>query len=166
MKVVVTDVSVFFDLFEIQVLPEFFALDWEIYTTDFVYNEILQADQKAVFEIFERSKRLQILTFSHEELAEVLQFQTMLSIRSMADRTILWKALQLKATLLTCDKKLRKEAEGHALEVRGSIWVIAQLVENGVIPTIRGIQLLEELQKTNSRLPKDLVDQWIRQWKK
>jgi len=63
MKVVVTDVSVFFDLFEIQVLPEFFALGWEIHTTDFVYNEILQADQKEVFEVFERSKRVENIEF-------------------------------------------------------------------------------------------------------
>ncbi len=80
----------FFDLFEIQVLPEFFALDWEIHTTDFVYNEILQADQKEVFEVFVRSKRLKILKFSSEEEAEVLNFKPRLSIRSIADRTILW----------------------------------------------------------------------------
>jgi predicted nucleic acid-binding protein len=46
MKLVVTDVSVFFDLYQIQALPEFFALDWEIYTSDIVYNEILHASQK------------------------------------------------------------------------------------------------------------------------
>ena len=166
MKVVVTDVSVFFDLFEIQVLPEFFALDWEIHTTDFVYNEILQADQKEVFEVFERSKRLRILKFSSEEEAEVLNFKTKLSIRSIADKTILWKALQLEATLLTSDRKLRKEAEGHAIEVRGSIWVIEQLVENGIINSTRGINLLKNLKMTNNRLPIDLIDKLIRLWKK
>jgi len=166
MKVVVTDVSVFFDLFEIQVLPEFFALDWEIHTTDFVYNEILQADQKEVFEVFERSKRLKILSFTSEEEMQVLNFKTKLSIRSIADKTILWKALQLEATLLTCDRKLRKEAEGHAIEVRGSIWVIEQLVENGIINSTRGISLLENLKMTNNRLPFDLIDKLIRQWKK
>jgi len=166
MKVVVTDVSVFFDLFEIQVLPEFFALGWEIHTTDFVYNEILQADQKEVFEVFERSKRLKILSFTSEEEMQVLNFKTKLSIRSIADKTILWKALQLEATLLTCDRKLRKEAEGHAIEVRGSIWVIEQLVENGIINSTRGISLLENLKMTNNRLPFDLIDKLIRQWKK
>ncbi|MCB9245675.1 MAG: PIN domain-containing protein [Flavobacteriales bacterium] len=166
MRVVVTDVSVFFDLFEIQVLPEFFALEWEIHTTDFVYNEILQANQKEVFEVFERSKRLNILKFSSEEEKQVRNFKTRLSIRSIADKTILWKALQLEATLLTCDRKLRKEAEGHAIEVRGSIWVIEQLVENDVIDSTRGISLLENLKMTNNRLPFDLIDKLIRQWKK
>lgn len=164
MKVVVTDVSVFFDLFEIQVLPEFFALDWDILTTDFVYNEIQQADQKEVFEVYERNNRLKILSFSSEEVTEVRNFETRLSIRSIADKTILWKALQLKATLLTCDKKLRKEAEAHSIEVRGSIWVIEQLVGNDIINATRGIRLLEELRMTNNRLPIDLIDRLIKQW--
>lgn len=165
MKVVVTDVSVFFDLFEIQVLPEFFALDWEIHTTDFVYNEILQADQKEVFEVFERSKKLKILNFSSEEEAIVRNLKTRLTIRSIADKTILWKALQLKATLLTCDKKLRKEAEGHSIEAKGSIWVIEQLVGNGIINSTRGISLLDQLKMTNNSLPFDLIDKLIRKWK-
>lgn len=166
MKVVVTDVSVLFDLFEIQVLPEFFTLDWEIHTTDFVYNEILRADQKEVFEVFERGRRLKILSFNSEEEMQVRNFKTKLRIRSIADKTILWKALQLKATILTCDKKLRKEAEGHAIEVRGSIWVIEQLVENGIISGTRGISLLEELKMTNNRLPFDVINKLIRQWEK
>lgn len=58
MKLVVTDVSVFFDLFAIKLLPEFFALDWEIITTDIVYNEIIQQNQKSEFEVFVRSHRL------------------------------------------------------------------------------------------------------------
>ncbi len=73
--------------------------------------------------------------------------------------------MQLDATLLTCDKKLRTEAEGHAIEVRGSIWVIEQLVENGIINCTRGIGHLEELKMTNNRLPVELIDTLIRQWK-
>ena len=49
MKVVITDVSVFFDLYQLQVLPEFFALDLEIHTTNFVYNEIVNSEQKHEF---------------------------------------------------------------------------------------------------------------------
>jgi len=165
MRVVVTDVSMFFDLFEIRILPEFFALDWEIHTTDFVYNEILQAGQKEVFEAFARSKQLKILHFNSEEEKEVRNFKTKLSIRSIADKTILWKALQLKALMLTCDRKLRKEAEGHRIEVRGSVWVIQQLVDAGIISETRGASLLEELKTINHRLPVKDIDKIIKEWK-
>lgn len=55
MKVAITDVSVLFDLYNVGVLPEFFGLDIEIYTTDFIYNEILQSNEKVEFELFVRS---------------------------------------------------------------------------------------------------------------
>jgi rRNA maturation endonuclease Nob1 len=166
MKLVVTDVSVFFDLYKIQALPEFFALDWEIYTTDFVYNEILHANQKSEFEVFARSKQLKILKLSNEEVSEVLNFKTSLKIHSLADKTILWKALRLEATLLTCDSKLRKVAEGHAIEVRGSIWVIEQLIINKIIDAGKGISLFEELKVKNTRLPVETIDKLIKQWEK
>jgi len=40
MKLIITDTNVFFDLISIGALPEFFALDFDICTTDFVINEI------------------------------------------------------------------------------------------------------------------------------
>ena len=42
MKLIITDTNVFFDIISIDVLPEFFALGFEICTTDFVVKEILQ----------------------------------------------------------------------------------------------------------------------------
>ena len=45
MKLIITDSSVFFDIIKIQALPEFFALDFEICTTDFVKGEILESEQ-------------------------------------------------------------------------------------------------------------------------
>jgi len=53
MRIVISDVSVFFDMYYLKVLPEFFALDMEIHTTDFVYNEIINSEQKNEFDLFE-----------------------------------------------------------------------------------------------------------------
>jgi predicted nucleic acid-binding protein len=156
---------VFFDLYNVQVLPEFFALDLEIHTSDFVYNEILQAEQKQVFEVFERSKKLKIISFSIEEEKQVRDFKTTLSIRSIADKTILWKALQLKAILLTCDNKLRKEAENLSIEVHGSVWGIQQLVDQSIIGKAVGAKHLENLKITNNRLPVTEIDKLITKWK-
>ena len=40
MKLFISDTNVLFDLMNIDVLPEFFRLDFEIFTTDFVIDEI------------------------------------------------------------------------------------------------------------------------------
>lgn len=49
--VVISDVSVFFDLYHLQVPPEFFALNREIYTTDYVYDELINSEQKNEFRL-------------------------------------------------------------------------------------------------------------------
>jgi len=63
MKLIITDSSMFFDIIKIQALPEFFALDFEICTTDFVKGEILESEQREQIEMFMGS-----LSISGEQL--------------------------------------------------------------------------------------------------
>jgi predicted nucleic acid-binding protein len=165
MKVVITDVSVFFDLYHLQVLPEFFALDLEIHTTDFIYNEIVNSEQRSEFEVFERSKKLHIIKITPEDEHEIQIMPLSRSNRSFPDKTVLWKAKQLECTLLTCDNKLRNEAIKHGIEVHGSIWVLSELVENKIITPTKGVELLEKMKIVNARLPIDEIDSLIKQLK-
>lgn len=166
MKIVITDVSVFFDLYNIKVLPEFFALDWEIMTTDFVYNEILHAEQKDTFEVFERSRRLKIVTTSAEEIEQILEAEFSTGLLSFKDKTIFWKALQLNATLLTSDRRLRKEAKQNTIEVHGSLWVLEQLIVAKLISKKCAVAALNLLKQTNKRLPLKLVEELMKKWSK
>jgi predicted nucleic acid-binding protein len=165
MKIVITDVSVFFDLFHLQVLPEFFALELEIHTTDFVYNEITNSAQKSEFAIFERSKKLHIIKITPDEEDEIRAMRLFRSNKSFPDRTVLWKAKQYNCVLLTCDNRLRKEAEDHGVEVRGSIWVINELISNQIITVTKGIELLKQIKLVNPRLPMDEIDKLIKRLK-
>ena len=165
MKVVITDVSVFFDLYHLQILPEFFALDMEIHTTDFVYNEIANSEQKSEFVIFERSKKLHIIKITPVEEDEIRSMELSRSNKSFPDRTVLWKAKQFKCALLTCDGKLRKEAEGQGLEVHGSLWVINQLIDTGIISKAKGIELFKQMKLLNVRLPMHEIDRLIKRLK-
>lgn len=67
MKLIITDVSVLFDLYQIKVLSDFFKLDLEICITIFVYNEILKEEQMAEFEVLKANKKLSILDLTKEE---------------------------------------------------------------------------------------------------
>lgn len=111
MKLIVTDTNVFFDLMSIEVLPDFFGLDYEICTTDFVLNEISRIDQKEQIQHFIRSKQLIIHKLSPTEIDEVVNLITKRNLRRITDKSVLWKALQLDCRLLTGDKNLRYEAE-------------------------------------------------------
>ncbi len=161
MRIVITDVSVFFDLYKLQVLPEFFSLDWEIHTTNFVYNEILQEEQVVEFESFVKVKKLIIIKINTEEETEIRNMQLQRPNKSFPDKTVLWKAKKEKCTLLTCDKVLRTEASYHKIEVHGTAWIILQFVENRIIEKKRAIELLEQLLKDNVRQPAEQIKKMI-----
>jgi predicted nucleic acid-binding protein len=165
MKLIITDVSVLFDLYQIKVLSDFFKLDLEICITIFVYNEILKEDQMAEFEVLKANKKLIILDLNEEEEIQVQQLKLGRNLKSFPDKTMIWKAIQLKCPLLTCDNKLRNEAQDHGIEVHGSIWVIIQLVKQNIIGKVQAIALLEQLKSVNVRLPLDEINQLIKQLK-
>jgi rRNA-processing protein FCF1 len=165
MKLFITDTNVFFDLMNIEVLPEFFGLDFEICTTDFVVNEILRLEQAEQIQNFIRSKQLTVFNFSADEIEEVVNLKTKRTLRRIADKSVLWKALQLKCKLLTGDKSLRCEAEENGLEVHGSIWVVIMIVETKLLTAAKGIELFEKLKTVNDSLPKEEIEKLIKKFK-
>ncbi len=165
MKLFITDTNVFFDLMNIEALPEFFGLDFEICTTDFVVNEILRLEQAEQIQNFIRSKQLTVFGFSSDEIEEVVNLKTKRTLRRIADKSVLWKALQLKCKLLTGDKSLRSEAEENGLEVHGSIWVVMMIVEAKLLSHVKGIELFEKLKIVNGNLPLEDIEKLIKKLK-
>lgn len=161
MKIVITDVNVFFDLFELKILPQFFDLDWEILTTDFVLNEIVYDEQIKEFEEFKRLNKLRVIKVTSDEVALIRQFELKRPNKSFPDKTALWHAKKMQCILLTGDGALRTEAEHQKIEVHGSIWVLLQLLENEIIHVSQTIELLNDLKRLNTRLPKNEIDKII-----
>lgn len=163
MKLLVTDSSVFFDVIKIQILSEFFALKYEICTTDFVINEILDFEQREHVELFIQSNKLMVFELNGDQIDEVIRFETNRVFKTLIDKTVLWKAKQLGCPLLTGDGKLRKAAIEQGIEVHGSLWVIEQLVKQEIVNKKRGIEFLDQLKGINDRLPIEEVDRLIKQ---
>jgi len=91
--------------------------------------------------------------------------KTHLKNRSIADKSLLWKAKEMNIPLLTCDAKLRKEANYQDLEVHGSIWVIEKMNYKGVIFKEEAISKLKLLKSINNRLPENRIDDLIKKLK-
>lgn len=75
-KLIITDTNVFFDIISIGALPEFFALNYDISTTDFVVKEILESDQKVQIESFIRARKLNVFKLTADEVEEIRSFTT------------------------------------------------------------------------------------------
>ena len=165
MKIVITDTNILFDVIKIGALPEFFSLDYEICTTVFVIHEIIPSPQKEMVETFIRAKKLIVYNFSEEEIEAILNFDTGRDLKRFTDKTVIWKSLQLSCPMLTGDQRMREVAEKMNIEVHGSIWIIDELVSKALISSEKAIILLEQLLMTNSRLPKDEIEERINKLK-
>ena len=161
-KLIITDTNVFFDLINIKALPYFFGLDLEICTTDFVVSEITRPDQQEQIQVFVQAKKLIVFSLSADELEALDKMVTKRNLRRIADRSVLWKAIELKCKLLSGDGNLRKEAEENGLVVNGSIWVLKQLADTVIITHDQTVTFLQELKKINDRLPEDEIDKLIK----
>jgi predicted nucleic acid-binding protein len=106
-----------------------------------------------------------VYKLSPDEIEEVINLKTKRNLRRITDKSVLWKALQLKCSLITGDKNLRSEAEEQGLEVHGSLWVIRTLVESEFITPLVAAGLLQKLTTVNISLPKEEIDKLIKKYK-
>lgn len=165
MKLIITDSSVFFDIIKIQALPEFFALDFEICTTDFVKGELLESEQKEQIEVFIRLRKLTVFKLSEKDIEEVESFKTKRFFKTLIDKPVLWKAKQLNCLLLTGDAKLKSEATEQGITVHGTLWVIQIMVETKIVTADAAIEFLEKLKVSNDRLPLDEIEKLVKRLK-
>lgn len=165
MKLIITDTNVLFDVIKIGALPEFFSLDYDICTTVFVIEEIKPSGQREMIETFIRAKKLTVIEFTGEDVEEVVNFDNVKGLKRFTDKSVIWKSVQLNCPMLTGDKKMKEIAENIGIEVHGSIWVIDELFNSDLISTKKAIELLEQLMKTNSWLPKNEIEKRISKMK-
>ena len=102
---------------------------------------------------------------SEKEIEEVENFKTKRFFKTLIDKTVLWKAKQLKCPFLTGDAKLRSEATDQGITAHGSLWVIRMMVESKVVTANAGIEFLENLKISNDRLPLDEIEKLIKKLK-
>lgn len=165
MKLIITDTNVLFDVIKIGALPEFFSLDYDICTTVFVIEEIKPSGQRELVDTFIRAKKLTVIEFTGEDVEDLVNFDTVKGLKRFTDKSVIWKSIQLNCPMLTGDKKMKEIAENIGIEVHGSIWVIDELYNYNLISTEKAIELLEQLMKTNSWLPKNEIEKRINKLK-
>jgi len=165
MKLIITDTNVLFDVIKIGALPEFFSLDYDICTTVFVIEEIKPSFQRELIDTFIRAKKLTVFEFTGEDIEEVVNFDIVNGLKRFTDKSVIWKSVKLNCPMLTGDKKMREIAENIGIEVHGSVWVIDKLINSDLISTEKAIELLEQLLKTNSWLPRNEIERRINKLK-
>lgn len=159
-KFVVSDTNIFIDLINVGILDMFFQLPWEIHTTDMVISEFKNEEQKRTVLGY---KKLVIKQYDSEELRELVDFNNLYNAVSIYDCSVWLYARKNSYVLLSGDGHLRKLAITDGVEVRGTIYVIEQLVKNAIITASDAADALEKLRITNNRQPLEEIDERIKQ---
>ncbi len=151
MKIIVNDANILIDLVELELLPQFFQLDFEFHTTDLILEELLE-NQFDEFVTYIESGRLIVNEISEEDLVEIINLQISKPTLSEQDCSAIYQAENKNAILITSDNALRKFAKQRNVDVHGHLWVFDCLVDNNILTGDQAKQKLEQL--TNVINPK------------
>lgn len=160
MRVVVQDANILIDLQTGRVLDAFFCLGWEAHTTDAVLDEVEEPLDEAV-----RKGQLRVASLSSDQIAAVALLRLQQPRRiSFEDCSVLDLADRLQAQLLTGDSNLRICAEQRKIEVRGTLWLLDRMIEEGVLTPRAGTMALGRMMKAGRRLPAAACEERLKRW--
>jgi len=168
MRVVVNDANILIDLVKLQLLPHFFALGWEYYTTSLVFEELYEEQQHA-FAPYQDKNLFLVADLDAIELESIMKFQHEKPQLSEQDCSALFYAIKTSGILLSSDKNLREFAEMNHVEVHGHLWLLDIMVNQKCISPSRAAEKLEELIETVNpklRLPLHDCKKRIEHWRR
>ena len=165
MKVIISDTNIFIDLLNIDLLDTFLKLSFEVHTTDFVINELIEEQAKVINSKI-KEKKVMLNEANEEEYAEILEQMKERETLSIVDHSVYYYAKKLKATILTGDKTLRNYAEDKNMEARGILWVFDEIISKRQLNKTEMVKKLKSLMETNKRLPKEECKSRLDRWEK
>ena len=166
MKILVNDTNIFIDLHSVGLLEEMCRLPYEIHTVDFVVSEIVDADQRRIFDELVARRGIVVDGFTADEVIEIVEEHSAVSGNlSIPDCSVCYFARKHNVPMLTGDRRLRRYAEEQSIEVHGILFIFDELVRHDIISTSMAADRLEELFALNARLPKAEIRDRINRWR-
>lgn len=160
-SILISDANIFFDLININLIDQFFAVPEKISTTDLIIAEIEDEKQKKIIETLIQREKLIVKKFPQEEMQEIQKLNEATRKLSIQDCSVWYYAKKEKGTLLTGDKRLRQEVEKDNIDVRGIFFVFELILKYQLVSATEAISAVKELSKINTRLPQDKIKDFI-----
>ncbi|WP_312452941.1 MULTISPECIES: PIN domain-containing protein [Stutzerimonas] len=152
MQLLISDANILIDLEEGELLNELFQLPYQFKVPDILFFEELE-DQHA--HLLERGLVLGELNSS--AMLYSLELTARVRGPSRNDCFALALAKQESCPLLSGDQALRKAAEQEAVVVRGTIWLVEQLIHHRIITVPRARAAYAQMRANARRLPWDIA---------
>lgn len=164
MRIVINDANILIDLAKLELIEEFSQLDFELYSTDFVIEELNQDQRSLVDNLINSGKLSVIATDSEVDFIGISNLLENSNGLSFEDCSVWYYSKKMSGILLTGDGKLRKQARKDDLEVKGIIYVFDELLDQNIISYATAIEKMKELLQLNIRLPKNEIEKRLHEW--
>jgi len=158
------DANILIDLVNASILGNWFALNYRTVTTNMVIQEVEKGDQWEVVKQFIASGQLEVIDLDSSQVALIYTKYNTVNI-SVADKSVLVVAEDIRATLLTGDMKVRREGDEQGLDVRGVLWIYDELINQSAITYSSAVDSLESMLEQGSWLPNSEVKKRLTLWK-
>lgn len=148
MLLLVSDANILIDIEEGGLLEVLFHLPYQLVTPDILYFEELEDQHGHLLQL-----GLQTLELSPESMREAGRLIKRYRKPSANDCFALALAMQEQCPLLTGDQSLRQAAVQEQIEVKGTLWVVEELVQRRVIAIDRAHEAYSSMKANGRRLP-------------
>ncbi len=166
MKIAVQDANVLIDLELTGLFDLWFQLGIETHTTDLIGRELRQGGHERALSYF-RAGQVQEHSLSFEQLAAVSELEKEIGSKAnLNDCSVLFLAIELDAMLLSGDKPLRAAARVKRIEIHGTLWIMDQLVEAGLMSGEVACAKLNHLLSKRRFLPATECEARRKRWEK
>lgn len=161
-KLLISDANILIDISVGGLLDELFKLNYEYGLPDVLFEYELQTQHPDLPE-----KGLQVLTLSAEAVDDMtaLQAKHRKTGISIYDCMGLALARQEQCPLLTGDGALRQVSLAEGVDVKGTVWLVEQMLESGVIDVERASVAYQAMKEDGSRLPWGRIQQQIKKYR-
>lgn len=161
--IVIKDSCTIIDHCELGLLEIFFSMGLSVYTTPNVIAEITEPEQAALVSRYVNSGHLKVDGAGDVSMITTIVIEN--PALSPADGSVLELAIRLQATILTSDGSLRRVSQAKHVPVRGSLWVIEEMIARELLNKETALAKLEQYPTVNPRAPKKEISALIEKLK-
>ncbi|TDH18248.1 hypothetical protein EXU57_24020 [Segetibacter sp. 3557_3] len=162
-EVVIKDACILFDLFDLNLLANFYELKLTVVTREEVLAEVTDKNQLQQIQLFIEKGSLQIDNIDAlDTYLSILETNPGLSL---TDAAVLEAATRRGATILSSDKSLRNESTRRGITVRGLLWILEEMFRQEIISKDVLIEKLQLYTTVNLRAPRVEVENLIAKYK-
>lgn len=150
MKIYIGETNIILDLIELEILPEFFSLQAEFYTTQFIIGSLSNPNHTFKVSKYVDSGQLTVHELSHVEIAEVSNWKITPHLIRISERSVLWKIYKTGGIILNGNPKMHKGIQVESIQAHGTDWIIGQLAKAEIICAAQSMNLHRELKRIQS----------------